>query len=158
MRRVIRAFAGALAGLLAGACIIAGCTKVNPEEEVLPTGKTLSKEKISDSQWQNLGLSGNVWKLTGLYEFKKGEWVKAENPAISIFYFRDPSNVNFWTGLENGSGRWSYDLQASVLSIGPNAYKMFPNGSKALYLMKDNALGELVRVPDSEAAAYKKAR
>ena len=158
MGRQISAFASALAALLAGACILAGCSKVNPENEVLPTGKTLSKEKISDSQWQNLGLSGNVWKLTGLYEFKKGEWTKVETPAVSIYYFRDPANVSYWANLQSGTVKWSYDLSESVLSIGATAYKMFPNGNRALYLMKDKELGEFTRLPDADAAAYKKAR
>lgn len=158
MAQAIKSFASALAVLLAGACILASCSKVDPESEVLPTGKTLSKEKITDSRWESLGIVGNVWKLTGLYEFKKGEWSKVETPSISIFYFRDPSNVSYWQGLQGGNGRWSYDLSESVLSIGSTAYKMFPHGNKALYLMKDKELGELTRLSDADAAAYKKAR
>ncbi len=158
MVRSFKAFATALAGILAGACILAGCAKVNPEDEVLPTGKTLSKEKITDARWAALGLEGNVWKLTGLYEFKKGEWTKVETPSISIYYFRDLSNVTYWQGFQGGNGRWSYDLSQSELSLGSTVYKMFPSGNKALYLMKDKELGELTRLSDADAAAYKKAR
>lgn len=141
---------------------VAACTKVNPEEEPLPNGKLLPTEKITDAQWSSLGLTGNVWALTSKYEFKKGSWSNVEAASLSVFYFQDGSNVSYWVSnagiLDGGKGRWSFDLAASELAVGTTVYKMFPNGKDSIYLLKDKTLGLLTRLPESEAASYRKAR
>ena len=159
MKLSVKFLIAALGGL---SLLVAACSKVNPEEEPLPNGKLLSTEKITDSQWEALAVTGNVWSLSSRYEFKKGEWKSTETVSRTVFYFRDGAIVSYWVNssgvMDSGKDRWSYDLSQSELSVGTTRYKMFPNGKDSLFLLKDKELGVLTKLSEQDAAAYRKAR